>query len=101
MNGKPKTDFDKLRRRKMYEENQRELMRKKRRLKKVISTKAKRRKKKPTVSACPECGDFHYKKSEVCKVREMKVKMIVQQIMRHSENIKVKYYYFVGTRSYF
>ena len=89
MNGKPKTDFEKLKRRKLYEANQRELMRRKRRLKKVISTKAKRRKKKPQVSACPECGEFHHKKSDVCRVRELKVKMIVQQIMKHSENIKV------------
>ena len=89
MNGKPKTDFEKLKRRKLYEANQRELMRRKRRLKKVISTKAKRRKKKPQVSACPECGEFHHKKSVVCRVRELKVKMIVQQIMKHSENIKV------------
>ena len=88
MNGKPKTDFEKLKRRKLYEANQRELMRRKRRLKKVISTKAKRRKKKAQVSACPECGEFHHK-SDVCRVRELKVKMIVQQIMKHSENIKV------------
>ena len=39
--------------------------------------------------ACPECGDIHFKKSDTCKVRELKVKMIVQQIMKHSENIKV------------
>ena len=41
------------------------------------------------VSACPDCGDFHFKKSDICKVREMKVKMIVQQIMTHSKDIKV------------
>ena len=41
------------------------------------------------MSACPECGDFHYRKSDICKVRELKVKMIVQQIMNQSVNIKV------------
>ena len=59
-------------------------------MRKVISTKArKKRKKAPQVSACPECGDFHYRKSDICKVRELKVKMIVQQIMNQSVNIKV------------
>ena len=84
---KKPTDEEKLKRRKKYEDKQREI-RRKRRIRKVVSTKV-RRKKIPTVSACPECGDFHYKKSDQCKVRELKVKMIVQQIMKHSENIKV------------
>ena len=84
---KKPTDEEKLKRRKRYEEKQREI-RRKRRIRKVLSTKVKR-KKLPQVSACPECGDFHFKKSDTCKVRELKVKMIVQQIMKHSENIKV------------
>ena len=69
---------------------QREISKKKR-LKKVISTKARKMKKSKSqqVSACPDCGDFHFKKSDICKVREMKVKMIVQQIMTHSNDIKV------------
>ena len=91
--GKPKNDFEKLRRRKNYEEKQREIRRKKRQ-RKVISTKAKSKKRKriTQITACPECGDFHSKKSDICKVRELKVKMIVQQIMKHSENIKVIIY---------
>ena len=90
VNWKPTSDFDKQRRRKNYEKMQREIT-KKRRLKKVISTKARRKKKTKShqVSACPDCGDFHFKKSDTCKVREMKVKMIVQQIMTHSKDIKV------------
>ena len=89
ISGKPTSDYDKLKRRKNYEEKQREIRRKKK-LRKVISTKAKKKRKKTgQISACPECGDFHTKKSDVCKVREMKVKMIVQQIMTHSESIKV------------
>ena len=85
---KKPTDEEKLKRRKRYEDKQREI-RRKRRIRKVVSTKVKR-KKLPQVSACPECGDFHFKKSDQCKVRELKVKMIVQQIMKHSENIKVE-----------
>ena len=85
---KKPTDEEKLKRRKRYEDKQREI-RRKRRIRKVVSTKVKR-KKIPQVSACPECGDFHLKKSDQCKVRELKVKMIVQQIMKHSEIIKVK-----------
>ena len=55
---------------------------------------------------CLECGEVHAKKSDICKVgsklvtsmrdnrflsfqvREMKVKVLVQQIMKGSENIK-------------
>ena len=85
----PATDHEKLRRRRRYEERQREIQRK-RRLRKVISSKVRRKKKLVQVSACPECGDFHTKKSDVCRVRELKVKMIVQQIIKHSENIKVR-----------
>ena len=84
---KKPTDEEKLKRRKRYENKQREI-RRKRRIRKVVSTKVKK-KKLPQASACPECGDFHFKKSDTCKVRELKVKMIVQQIMKHSENIKV------------
>ena len=81
------TDLEKLRRRRKYEEKQREIRRKKRQ-RKVISSKVRRKKKIVQVSACPECGDFHYKKSDVCRVRELKVKMIVKQILTHSEDIK-------------
>ena len=84
---KKPTDEEKLKRRKKYEEKQRELRRKRRR--KVLSTKIKR-KKLPQVAACPDCGEFHFKRSDTCKVRELKVKMIVQQIMKSSENIKVR-----------
>ena len=48
-----------------------------------------KRKKLLQVPDCPECRDFHFKKSDTCKVRELKVKMIVQQI-KHSGNIKVE-----------
>ena len=90
VNWKPTSDFDKQRRRKNYEKIQREIS-KKRRIKKIISTKARKMKKNKShqVSACSDCGDFHFKKSDICKVREMKVKMIVQQIMTHSKDIKV------------
>ena len=64
---KKPTDEEKLKRRKRYEDKQREL-RRKRRIRKVVSTKVKR-KKVPQVSACPECRDFHLKKSDQCKVR--------------------------------
>ena len=85
----PATDHEKLKRRRKYEEKQREIRRKKRLRKvKVISSKVRRKKKLGQVAACPECGDFHYKKSDVCRVRELKVKMIVQQIMTSSKNIK-------------
>ena len=83
----PATDHEKLKRRRRYEERQREI-RRKRRLRKVISSKVRKKKKLVQVAACPECGDFHHKKSDVCRVRELKVKMIVQQIMTSSKNIK-------------
>ena len=61
----------------------------KRRIKKALSTKVKS-KMLPQVSACPECGDFHFKKSDTFKVRKIKVKMIFKKILKYSENIKVE-----------
>ena len=64
--GRAATDGEKRKRRKRYEVKQR-IIQKKKRIRKVVSTKVKK-KKLPTVSACPECGDFHVKKSDVCRV---------------------------------
>ena len=56
--------------------------------KKIVSSKV-RKKSSAKVSACPECGDFHFKKGDRCRIRDLRVKMIVQQILRNSDNIKV------------
>ena len=58
-------------------------------LRQVISTKARRRRKVAQVTACGDCGDFHARRSDVCRVRELRVKMLVQQIMGTSKDIKV------------
>ena len=58
-------------------------------MRQVISTKARRRRKVAQVTACGDCGDFHARRSDVCRVRELRVKMLVQQIMGTSKDIKV------------
>ena len=82
---KPKVDTRRIRAKK-YEK-------KKRKKKRVVGSKVRRKKSTGKGGSCPECGDFHFKKrGATCKIRDLKVNMLVNQIMNSSDEIKVIFF---------
>ncbi|XP_023341552.1 uncharacterized protein LOC111711421 [Eurytemora carolleeae] len=82
------SDREKAARRKQFDEKRKEKSKKKKKKKKRIIASKLKKKVCLKQNVCSTCGDLHLKRGTQCKLRDLRVRIMVQQILQNSQDIK-------------